>query len=151
MTLRKILVATDFSRQAEPAIDAALELARALSATVTLLHVCEPPPYSGARLRAYVPSPEPLESVIAAAGRRLHDKQAQLAATPHAVEVAVAAGAPAAEIMRYASTHDFDLIVVGSHGRRGFRRVILGSVAETVVRAADRPVLTVHARPRVAA
>lgn len=146
MTLRKILVATDFSREAEPAIDAALGLARALSVSVTLLHVCEPPPYSGPRLRSYVPAPEPLEGIVAAAHHRLRDKQARLAANGRDVDVAVAAGAPAGEIMRYATAHDFDLIVVGSHGRRGFRRVILGSVAESVIRAADRPVLTVQAR-----
>lgn len=116
MTLRKILVAVDFSAASEPAVEAALELARRSDGSVTLFHVCELPAYSSPGLGMYVPAPE-MNADIAP---------------------------PAAAIVRYASAHDFDLVVVGSHGRRGFRRLVLGSAAEAVVRTADRPVLTVH-------
>ncbi len=53
-------------------------------------------------------------------------------------------GAPADEILEYASQRDIDLIVMGTHGREGIARALLGSVAETVVRKASCPVLTVH-------
>ena len=53
-------------------------------------------------------------------------------------------GKPADEIVRYAREHDVDLIVMGTHGREGVARVFIGSVAETVVRRAACPVLTLH-------
>jgi nucleotide-binding universal stress UspA family protein len=57
-------------------------------------------------------------------------------------------GDPASEIVRWANDHGCDLIVVGTHGRRGFQRFLLGSVAERVVRTADVPVLTAHLAPK---
>jgi hypothetical protein len=59
------------------------------------------------------------------------------------VVAAVESGVPAARIVDYARRHDIDLIVMGSHGRTGFSRALLGSVAERVVRLAPCPVLTV--------
>ncbi|MCU1280974.1 MAG: UspA domain protein [bacterium] len=151
MNLKKILVATDFSSDSERAIDAALELARGNAGQVTLLHVCEPPAYSTpSSLSMYVPSPELIEDVINAARFALDKQRARCAAKGFTVDVAWTVGAPGAEIVRYAGGRAFDLIVVGSHGRRGFRRLMLGSVAETVVRTADRPVLTVHGQPAAA-
>lgn len=145
MNLRRILVATDFSPDSEQAIDAALDLCRGSDATVTLLHVCEPLPYSTPELSMYVPSPELMADICADARRKLDARRAGCAARGSTVDTALVTGAPAAEIVRYAADHQVDLIVVGSHGRRGFRRFVLGSVAEAVVRTADRPVLTVHA------
>jgi nucleotide-binding universal stress UspA family protein len=55
-------------------------------------------------------------------------------------------GAPADEILDYAGKHEVDLIVMGTHGREGFAHALLGSVAETVVRKATCPVVTVHSR-----
>ncbi len=149
MNLRKILVATDFSPDSERAIDAALELAHGNGGQVTLLHVYEMPPHSTPYLGMYVPAPELTADIVADTRRALEAQKARRATEGVAIEIAWAAGTPAseaaAEIVRYAAEHDFDLIVVGSHGRRGFRRLVLGSVAEAVVRTADRPVLTVHA------
>lgn len=144
MNMKKILVATDFSPESEPAIDAALELARG-SGRVTLLHVCEAPAYSTpSSLSMYIPAPELTEEVISAARFALDKRRARCAGKGFAVDVAWTMGTPAKEIVRYASDHGFDLIVVGTHGLSGFRRLVLGSVAEAVVRTADRPVLTVH-------
>lgn len=60
------------------------------------------------------------------------------------LETATAVGAPAREILRYAADHDVDQIVMGSHGREGLERAILGSVAETVMRRARVPVTIVR-------
>ncbi|MDB4970207.1 MAG: UspA domain protein [Myxococcales bacterium] len=144
MNLRKILVAVDFSTDSERAIDAAVELATGNEGSLTLLHVYETPAFSTPDLGMYIPAPELTADIIAQARRGLDERRARCADKGVSVDVAWVAGAPAAEIVRYASAHDFGLIVVGSHGRRGFRRFVLGSVAEMVVRTADRPVLTVH-------
>lgn len=151
MNMRKILVATDFSPDSEDAVDAALALAQRTDARVTLLHVCEPPPYSTPALGMYVPSPELMADVIASARRALELRKARCATRGAVVDTALVVGAPAAEIVRYASDRGFDLVVVGAHGGRGFRRFMLGSVAEAVVRTADRPVLTTHGHLAAAA
>ncbi|HXU74313.1 MAG TPA: universal stress protein [Polyangia bacterium] len=148
MALRKILVAIDFSAESARAIDTALELVRGRGGTLTLLHVVELPAYSTPDLGMYVPSPELTDDLLRQAKRTLEDYRARCAAAGAEVEVAcvAAASAVANEIVEFAAAGGFDLIVVGSHGRRGLRRFMLGSVAEKVVRTADRPVLTVHAR-----
>jgi nucleotide-binding universal stress UspA family protein len=144
MELRNILVATDFSPAAERALDTAIELARENGGRLTLLHVCEIPAYSTPTFSMYVPSPEQSGDIIAAARRGLDAAKERCAAAGIAADTAWVAGAPASEIVRFAAVRDFDIIVVGSHGRRGVRRFVLGSVADAVVRNADRPVLTVH-------
>ena len=144
MILNRILVAIDFSADSEPALDAALDLARRNDGRVTLLHVCQPPPYSTPNYGMFVPSPDELADVLIGARQALVEYKKRCAAKGATVDTALVTGPPAEEIVRYATVHDFDLVVVGSHGRRGFRRFVLGSVAEAVVRTADRPVLTVH-------
>ena len=62
----------------------------------------------------------------------------------HVYEPVFAVGFPAGSLVGYAAAHDIDLIVIGTHGRSGASRWLLGSVAEAVVRAAACPVLTVH-------
>jgi nucleotide-binding universal stress UspA family protein len=69
--------------------------------------------------------------------------------TDHVV-LATAWGDPADEILKYAREHAVDLVVCGTHGRRGVDRLIMGSVAERVLRLAPCPVLTVHGAPVVA-
>ena len=121
----QVLLATDFSRAARPAAEAAADSARRLGARLHLLHVVWFEDEERARMKlaelARVVMPD-LEPVIA-----------------------VAAGSAVKEIVRYATRHAIDLIVVGTHGRTGVSRVLTGSVAEGVVRTAGRPVLTVPA------
>ncbi len=146
MHFRKILVAIDFSPDSEQAIDAALALMHVEHGTLTLFHVCELPAYSTPELSMYVPSPELTEDLCKQAQRSLESYRAQCAERGARVNVAVLLGTSvAAEIVEFAAAQKFDLIVVGTHGRRGLRRLVLGSVAEKVVRTADRPVLTVRA------
>jgi nucleotide-binding universal stress UspA family protein len=150
--MRRILVPTDFSPDAAKALELALELARGSGAEVTLLHVCEMPAYSFFSGSMYVPAPELVNDVLADARRAL--EQAKQRAQGAGVVIRtdyVERGDPATEIVAYARDHELDLIVMGTHGRRGFRRLILGSVAERVVRMADQPVLTTHAHAQAEA
>jgi nucleotide-binding universal stress UspA family protein len=124
---QQILVATDFSDGGDAALAVAAHYARALRAQVHVLHV------SGAAGTDVV---RPLADVAAVVG---HDVS---------VTFAGRSGDPAEEILLYAAAHSIDLIVVGTHGRTGVSRVLLGSVAERVIRGSRRPVLVVP-MPRV--
>jgi nucleotide-binding universal stress UspA family protein len=143
--MRKILVATDFSACSDAAVDLALDVAQRYGATLTLLHVCELPSYTYFGGGVYVPSPELVEDILADARRGLAKARERVVKPGVTVETHSFVGDPGPAIVSYAHEHDHDLIVVGTHGRRGFRRLLLGSVAEQVVRAADVPVLA--ARP----
>jgi nucleotide-binding universal stress UspA family protein len=147
MSLKKILVATDFSPEASAALDVALELAHASGGAVTLLHIVQMPAYSFANGTLYVPSPELVDDIIGDARRALDSVKQRCLERGSAVETHWAQGDPAAEIVRFADERGFDIIVVGTHGRRGLRRLMLGSVAEQVLRAAAQPVVSVRARP----
>jgi nucleotide-binding universal stress UspA family protein len=122
LAARRILVATDFSDSGEAAVGVAAGYARALHAPLHVLHVFSAQEVEVTRL---------LAGAAAEAGPDVP------------VTVAATGGDPAAEILRYAGEHAIDLIVVGRHGRTGMSRVVLGSVAERVVRGARCPVLVV--------
>ena len=124
-SVREILVATDFSDDADRAVRVALDYARRFKARVHLVHVL-----SGLEVEVE----RPLADAAAIAGPDVQ------------VRVANTRGDPAEEILRYARGHAIDLIVVGTHGRTGFSRAILGSVAERVVRGSVCPVLVIPSR-----
>jgi nucleotide-binding universal stress UspA family protein len=140
----KILVPTDFSAYSTSALRTGSELARRFGSAITLSHVYDPLPYAlpgdlapfneeqQSRLRAEI------EKELAALRVRAETAGAA------SVQTLVAEGQPAEEIARCAERGGFGLIVVGTHGRRGFQRALLGSVAERVVRLAQCPVLTVR-------
>jgi nucleotide-binding universal stress UspA family protein len=119
---RRILVGTDFSESGEAAVGVAARYARALHAPLHVLHVFGAQEVEVARL---------LADAAAEAG------------TDGPVTVAATGGDPAEEILRYASEHSIDLIVVGTQRRTAVSRLVLGSVAERVVRGARCPVLVV--------
>jgi nucleotide-binding universal stress UspA family protein len=127
MPVREILVATDFSDEAESAVRHAVDYARRFGARLHVLHVFSQGEVEVTRLLA---------------------DAAALGAPDVAVTVSSIGGDPADEILRYAQRQAIDLIVLGTHGRSGFSRVLLGSVAERVVRGAAVPVLTVPSRAR---
>jgi nucleotide-binding universal stress UspA family protein len=144
---RTIVLATDFSETSEEALDVALSIARDERAELHLLYVV-PDPLSqpwmveGAGLdfmalrRTWVEDAEQALAKLAAA-RSLDSTQFRRA---------TAFGAPAVEIVQYAAQHHADLIVLGSHGHGAVRRLLLGSVAEKVLRSAVCPVLVVPHR-----
>ena len=139
--IRHILMPTDFSAASQAALQMAAELARRFGARITLFHAHQVPSFAYPDGTMPVP-PElmmDLERSIVAELRRL-----AASLSPLQVDIHHTLGAPAAEICRAADELDVDLIVLGTHGRTGLRHVILGSVAEKVVRKSTRPVLTIH-------
>ena len=144
--IENVLVPIDFSEGSRAALDYAVGLARKLGARLTALHVA--PPYV-----TYEPLPAfpPLAPLDPARRRTIEESLRRFVTPPGSeqplVEVFVTEGDPADEILAHATTSGADLIVVGTHGRRGFERWALGSVTERVVRKADRSVLAVPQKP----
>lgn len=145
-TIRRILAAVDFSACSEAAARYAVELAETLGAEVVLFNVYTlPVPFSFPDGSAYIPSAATMAEVSGAAERQLHALNDRIRRAGVTVELASAEGVPRLMIPRAAVEHRCDLIVVGTHGRTGLAHVVLGSVAEAVVRHAPCPVLTVRA------
>ena len=138
MTLGRILLPTDFSDTAQHALDYARELARRFGAGVHLLHVV-PDPMQNWAVEAMPVVSDLAERWKADAERRLGEIRLDGLHTVRAVRV----GHPFVEILRYAADNAIDMIVMGTHGRGPVEHLLLGSVAETVVRKASCPVLTV--------
>ncbi len=134
-----ILVPTDGSGTAADAIDHAIELASTYDATVHALYVVDTAAYGSIEVGADV-FVDALEQEGNDAVEEVAEKGDAAGVT---VEGVVEHGSPAHTIVEYADDHDVDLIVMGTHGRRGIDRVILGSVAGRVVRVADVPVMVV--------
>jgi len=145
IAIKNILVATDFG----PASDTALTYGRALAelsgAKLHLLHVVQSayftaPAYDGAgisptvQLEIETTARKQTEATLTEDERR----------TQRAIPVTLTSTSPPAAIVEYAKEHDIDLLVLGTHGRAPFSHLLMGSVAERVVRTAPCPVLTVH-------
>jgi nucleotide-binding universal stress UspA family protein len=133
----KILFPTDFSPASEFCLEQATTLARARGATLLICHVEEPPlSYGGGEMYYGLPAAEE---------RNLAELLEAVVPTHPAVpyEHRLLSGDPATEIVRLAEQEGVDLIVLGTHGRTGLKRLLMGSVAEAVVRRATCPVLTV--------
>jgi universal stress protein A len=131
VTLKKILVATDFGEASAAALRYGRELATAFAATLRLLHVAEDLSVTGLGVNGYVGLPP---EVLQDDDRRLLKAEA----------ITISSNRIAGTIVEYARANAVDLIVVGTHGRRALSHMMLGSVAERVVRTAPCPVLTVH-------
>ncbi len=137
MTTRNIIFATDFSPSSEAALATAISLARDSDSTLILLHVQVPPTAFGGG-EAYIGPTETEE--------QLSEMLTQLVpADAHVrVERRLVVGDPSHEIVRMAEQNHSSMIVIGSHGRTGIARLLMGSVAEAVVRRAKCAVLTVN-------
>lgn len=140
MTIHHILVPLDFSPYAVHALEYAITLATPLQARVTLLHVIQPPLIAGADADVW-PSAVFLEECEAAVARDLDGCLARVTSAGLAGEMVVRHGAPFQEIIDTARARQVDLIIMGTHGRTGLAHLLLGSVAERVVRLAPCPVL----------
>lgn len=140
----KILVAVDFSEHSQVAVGYAAELSRAFDAEVILCHVVEQAdmlsqlPPSG---EAYFP---PNWSQIQERDAREECERLLREAGIERSRVVIRAGTPFLEVVRLARDEQADLILVGTHGRGAIAHMLLGSVAETIVRNAPCPVLTVR-------
>ena len=144
-TFRKILVPIDFSVYSENAVRVASELSAALSAPLVLIHVYDPVAYP--LPDGYVMyTPGQISTMFSEFDRRL--EAAQRDAVRHgavSADTRLLQGLTSEEIVRVARDEHCDLIVLGSHGRRGLQRFLLGSVAARVVQTAPCAVLTVKA------
>jgi nucleotide-binding universal stress UspA family protein len=143
---RRILVPTDFSAPSDVALDCARRIAAGFAASVHLLHVlAEVPGTSGTGPELFVTEGPEAHSMrlIDARDRLTHritaDDRVALRATTEVIF-----GSPAQIIVDFAADNHFDLIVMGTHGRTGMAHLLVGSVAERVVRTAGCPVLTTH-------
>lgn len=142
--IREILHPTDFSEGAEPALAMALELARQFNALLTILHVYAAPVSMGLLGDGYTPTPEVLEQLKADTERGLEQFRRRALASGVRCVTAAVEGFVSEAIVAAAEARNIDLIVLGTHGRRGLNRFLLGSVAERVLRLAQCPVLTVR-------
>jgi nucleotide-binding universal stress UspA family protein len=141
--LKTILVPTDFSECSDAAVKYGYALSEAFGATLHLLNVVQDPytmPWAAEGFAA--PIGDLLADWEAQAKRRLAESVPAAAASKTVVKTQV--GSPHPEIVRYAAQHGIDLIVLGTHGRGPLGHMLLGSVAERVVRTAPCPVLTVR-------
>ncbi|EJN59179.1 universal stress protein [Halogranum rubrum] len=138
----RILVPTDGSEGVERAISHAVDLAEAHGAAIHAVYVVNTAGFTGL----------PMESSWEGVEEMLHEDAEQALTTVRElaeqhgvpVETHVLEGSPQREIVRYAEEEGCDLVVMGTHGRGGIDRLLLGSVAEKVVRASNVPVMTVR-------
>jgi nucleotide-binding universal stress UspA family protein len=142
--LHKILAATDFSESADAAITHAIALAYEAQASLTLLYVYQVMPYTEVVGFASF-EPRLHESHLHSSERVLLQAKAEAEQQGVAqVGIALEQGTPYHTITKFAKEGNYDLIVVGTHGRTGIRHTLIGSVAERVVRHAHCPVLVVR-------
>jgi nucleotide-binding universal stress UspA family protein len=146
IALKKVLVATDFSEPSDAALAYGRELARTFGASLTVLHIVD-----NILTRAYgaegvvLADPELQREIETSAQRQvdalLFDEDRKMFG---AVGLVITSNSPSAAIVTYAQDAAVDLIVMGTHGRGAIAQLLMGSVAERVVRTAPCPVLTVR-------
>jgi nucleotide-binding universal stress UspA family protein len=146
MTIRltKVLVPVDFSEPSATALGYATALARHFGASVHVLHAVEEPLAQG--WNGYgLPEVHALRAqALADARRQLEEAVPEGERDRQATELVIRRGEPWQEIVAFARERQMDLIVMGTHGRGGMAHLLMGSVAEKVVRSAPCPVLTVR-------
>lgn len=137
LPIRTILHPTDFSERSELAFRVACSLARDYNARLVILHIVEPPMAVAGEGVLMVPPPVDMEPL------RKRLQQLRPEDCTIAIEHRLIQGDPALEILEVAELANCDLIVMGTHGRTGLGRLLMGSVTEQIVRKAACPVLTV--------
>lgn len=136
MKMKTIIFPTDFSHTGDAALQLATSLARDSGARLLIVHVEEPPiAYGGGEMYYGLPEPDPEQLKTMLANVRPSDP-----AVPY--EHRLVTGEPAHALTELAEEENADLIVLGTHGRTGLFRLLMGSVAEAVVRRAPCPVLS---------
>ena len=147
-TIQRMLVPVDFSDASRAALRQAATLAKALSARVDILHVWEPAPnvtpvqlgWMAGDANAFCGS---LEADLRERVHAMADEE--LGEAAEGAEVLVEAGYVAHSILERLENQAYGMVIMGTHGRRGLSHLVLGSVAERIVRAAPCPVLTIRA------
>lgn len=146
ITIKNILVATDFGPASQAALRYGRALAGAFGARLHVLHVTHSIYLTAATTYGYAGVPFELQEELERTSRR----QTEALLTDEdrtklrAIATTVTGNSPAVAVIEYAKTHDIDLVVLGTHGRGALSHLVMGSVAERIVRTAPCPVLTVH-------
>jgi nucleotide-binding universal stress UspA family protein len=145
LSIKTVLVPTDFSDASESALNYGKAMAERFGASLHVLHVMEDLLAHAWAAEVYVASMPNLRDEIERESRqRLGTMLTPEDVTRLRAEIALVAGNPFIEIIRYAKANNIDLIVMGTHGRGPIAHMLLGSVAEKVVRKSPCPVLTVR-------
>jgi nucleotide-binding universal stress UspA family protein len=143
--IQRIVVGTDFSEIADAALDSAIDLAAQVGAAITLVHAYEIPVY-GVPDGALVTTADVAGRLANAAQEGLRAETERNKGKGVPIDTVVRVGLAWDEVNAVAADVHADLIVVGTHGRRGFARAFLGSVAERILRTATCPVLVVRGK-----
>ena len=146
-----ILVATDFSPDADAALDEAVALAKALRSRIHLVHSFHVTPHVHSPAWGSAYRPDWFEDLRSDTQRRLRERKDKVAAAGVEVDAQLVTNVPSVAIRDLARQLPADLIVMGTRGLTGLKHVVLGSVAERTARIAPCPVLTVQARNAEAA
>ena len=149
--IKRILVPTDFSPPSQIALEYAVDLAQRVGAAIHLMHVLEDQAFGAAYPDGFFAElPGVRAQMLEHAHRQLGDCIARCKDANVEVTSQVVFGRPASAMCEQAQRRGTDLIVMGTHGRSGFAHLLLGSVAERVIRMAPCPVLTLRDTARVA-
>jgi nucleotide-binding universal stress UspA family protein len=140
---KTILVPVDFSETSEHALDYAVDLAKSIGAKIVVAHAYELPVY-GFPDGAFVATVEIATRIMNGAQAGLQALVEKRKASGVEMKIELRQGNPVDEIHAIADAVGADMICLGTHGRRGLARVILGSVAEQVIRSAHTPVLAIR-------
>lgn len=143
----RILVPVDLSEGTSGLIDYALQLAKPFNASVEIVHAWEPPQYVAPDLLVAAPgwNSQSLEKLaVDTATKELNELVAQVKNPQVPLTHRVVVGEAASTVLHLAEEGKHDLIIMGTHGRRGLPRLLMGSVAQKIVARAHCPVLTVH-------
>jgi nucleotide-binding universal stress UspA family protein len=143
-TIRKILLPTDFSPCSERAIEYSAALAKRLGTSVHLIHTLDGPTVARGLWDPAVHDARRRDRAYHAAKGRLAEVAQRLLPLATAVSAEVREGDAAEEIIKAAVDYGCDLVVMATHGRTGLPHLVMGSVAEAVIREAPCPVLTVR-------
>ena len=141
--METIVCAVDFSEPSDHALEYALMICSSFGARLMLLHVIEVPFLPSYSMGGVPDLDLPLEQLEESARERMEEVLSDCREQYDGVEGEVVAGSPFVEIINYAREVRADMIVMGTHGRSGLKHLLIGSVAEKVVRKAPCPVLTV--------
>jgi nucleotide-binding universal stress UspA family protein len=141
---KKILVPVDFTEPSNRAFDYAVELAKQVGGTLYVLHAYDLP-IIGFGDGVYVATSDLAGRMIQAAQTGLAETTERAKGCNVEVVTMLKQGDPRSVILQVAREVGAEMVVMGTHGRRGFSRALIGSVAENVVRTCTLPVLTIHA------
>jgi nucleotide-binding universal stress UspA family protein len=144
IAIRNILVATDFGEASDAALAYGRALATQFNATLHVIHVVENIVLRNVTADGFVGILPEVQLEVEAEARKELEKKLGAAGEPKPEALVLTSNAIADAVVGHAANTNADLIVIGTHGRHGVSRLLLGSVAERIVRSAQCPVLTVH-------